>query len=49
MAGAVNRSVELCPAVITVGWKAAVTPLGSPVTARVADWLKPFVLWRATT
>ena len=43
-AGAVTVGIENWPAVICGGWKLAVTPVGAPETARVANCVKLFAL-----
>ena len=46
--GADRVSTEVCPAVMAVGLKAKVTPLGTPLTLSVASPLKPDELLSAT-
>jgi len=46
--GAERVRTETCPAATEDGWKLAVTPLGTPVTASVARALKPLVLFTVT-
>src|SRR6185437_9958885 len=47
-AGAVTVRIELCPAVICGGVNCVVTPVGTPVTLKLASWLKPLLLLKVT-
>jgi hypothetical protein len=44
----VRVRIELCPAVICVGENFVVTPVGTPLTAKLASWLKPLLLFKVT-
>jgi len=46
--GAVSVRTDVCPAVMLVGLKEAVTPLGRPFTVSGASWLKPLLLASCT-
>src|SRR5690242_13106065 len=43
-AGALTVRIELCPVVICDGENFVVTPVGTPVTLKLASWLKPLLL-----